>query len=429
MKTNAHRLASSIVLPFALLAGCAWGGNGSGAAPAPVATTSAASSWLQQNAQAFSSTDPANDDFSDLEKFGDAIGDARIVSLGEQSHGAGTEFDLKTRLVKYLHQKKGFDVLMLESGLFDVHRVWQLAQTGQSVDDLAPGVIFFMYSKSAAGRKVLQYVDSQRTSAKPLILTGMDSNHTGNRSRDDLLPMLETFLVGRASTIPASADWPAYKHLVLQAIAFNRTVPPQANLNAFYAVSARLESESCAVHENTSVFPSSPGFWCRVVKSLHNQADRLWGGARNRDIDMAANARWLIDNTFAGHKVIIWAHTVHAGRYGSGDSASMGQELSQHYGKQMYVASHTASLGRYLNFNDKTLLAVAPDLPGSAEDALHQMNRPQLFVDARKNPPPSSLSSIAGKEFDYHYGPPFRLGQAYDGLFYSETIQPATMNR
>jgi erythromycin esterase len=420
---------ANLALSFALLAGCAGGGGSSTPSSTTAPVTPAAVTWLQQNAHAFSSTDPATEDFSDLEKFGDAIGDARIVSLGEQSHGGGTAFDLKTRLVKYLHQKKGFDVLMIESGMFDVHRTWQLAQTGQSVDALAPGVIFFMYSKSAEGRKVLQYVDSQRTTAKPLVLTGMDSNHTGNRSRDDLLPMLETFLAGRSSTIPASADWPAYKNLVLQAIAFNRSVPAQGKLDAFYSVSAKLESELCATQADAFTFPSSPGLWCRVVKSLHNQADRLWKGASNRDIDMAANARWLIDTTFAGHKVIIWAHTYHAGRYGSGPTVSMGQQLNQHYGSQMYVASHTASQGEYLRYSDKTVHAITPDQAGSAESVLRQLNHPQFFIDTRKNTPPSSLFSMAGKEAEYHYIGPLNLGSAYDGLFYSVTSQAATMNR
>ena len=53
-----------------------------------------------------------NDDFSDLEHFGKAIGDKRIVLLDELTHGEGNIFSLKSRLVKYLHHKKGFDVFL-----------------------------------------------------------------------------------------------------------------------------------------------------------------------------------------------------------------------------------------------------------------------------------------------------------------------------
>ncbi len=54
----------------------------------------------------YKTTSASDEDFSDLTAFGDAIGDARIVALAEQSHGASQEFDLKVRLLKYLHQKK-----------------------------------------------------------------------------------------------------------------------------------------------------------------------------------------------------------------------------------------------------------------------------------------------------------------------------------
>ena len=40
---------------------------------------------------------------TDLLKFAESLGDARIVGLGEQTHGAGSVFTLKTQLIKYLH--------------------------------------------------------------------------------------------------------------------------------------------------------------------------------------------------------------------------------------------------------------------------------------------------------------------------------------
>ncbi|GAP74803.1 hypothetical protein W04_1321 [Pseudoalteromonas sp. SW0106-04] len=69
-------------------------------------------------------------------RFGEAIGDARIVMLDELTHGEQQNFALKSCLVRYLHQHQGFDALILESGLFDVAQIWQ--QPGQAITAQAP---------------------------------------------------------------------------------------------------------------------------------------------------------------------------------------------------------------------------------------------------------------------------------------------------
>ena len=62
--------------------------------------------WLNQNAIPLRSIDPNDKDFSDLEPLVKAIGNARIVQLGEQTHGDGATFLAKTRLIKFLQKMK-----------------------------------------------------------------------------------------------------------------------------------------------------------------------------------------------------------------------------------------------------------------------------------------------------------------------------------
>src|SRR5512134_2516506 len=77
--------------------------------------------WIAGHAVAVRTIDAADEDFRDLDPLIDAIGTARVVQLGEPTHGAGGSFAAKVRLIKFLHQRMGFDVLAWESGLYDVN--------------------------------------------------------------------------------------------------------------------------------------------------------------------------------------------------------------------------------------------------------------------------------------------------------------------
>ena len=43
--------------------------------------------------------------------------DKRIVNLGEASHGASEYNSIKVRLIKYLHEQLGYNVIVFESNL------------------------------------------------------------------------------------------------------------------------------------------------------------------------------------------------------------------------------------------------------------------------------------------------------------------------
>lgn len=58
-------------------------------------------------------------DYSDLAPLEKALKGVTLVQIGEATHGAGEFYTLKTRLVKFLHEKMGFDLLMIESGVLE----------------------------------------------------------------------------------------------------------------------------------------------------------------------------------------------------------------------------------------------------------------------------------------------------------------------
>ena len=74
----------------------------------------------------------AESGLDDLAFLDQMIGDARIVALGEASHGTAEFFQMKHRMLEYLVKKKGFTVFALE-GNWRTHwsptatRIWAKA--------------------------------------------------------------------------------------------------------------------------------------------------------------------------------------------------------------------------------------------------------------------------------------------------------------
>ena len=120
-------------LALAALAACAACGGGGvvGGNPPPTPHPDAAvTALVAADSTPLASIDPAAVTDDDLAAFGAAVGERRIVLLTEATHGDGATFRLKTRLVRYLHERMGFDVLFVESGLYDTVRIRQRLDAG-----------------------------------------------------------------------------------------------------------------------------------------------------------------------------------------------------------------------------------------------------------------------------------------------------------
>src|SRR5436190_12670961 len=89
----------------------------SGAAPTP-----AQLAWLKANAIEIKTVD-AGTGFADLQKLKAAVGDARIVSLGEATHGTREIFQMKHRLIEFLASELGFTIFSIEANMPEAYRL------------------------------------------------------------------------------------------------------------------------------------------------------------------------------------------------------------------------------------------------------------------------------------------------------------------
>ena len=87
--------------------------------------------WIKQHAIPIK-TSTAESGFDDLQALKQVIGDARIVSLGESTHGSREIFQMKHRLVEYLASELGFTIFSIEANMPEAYRLNKYVHSGTS---------------------------------------------------------------------------------------------------------------------------------------------------------------------------------------------------------------------------------------------------------------------------------------------------------
>lgn len=355
----------------------------------------------------------SGDDFSDLQALKSSIGDAQIVMLGEQSHGDGNSFKLKARMVEFLHQHMDFDVLVMESGFYDMARVWQDIQAGQTTADASPGNMFYMYAGAQELQGLFSYIDAQASSKNPLILSGLDSQHSGAYAINESLEHLNHYLVNHLGDSVLSdysdAETARFFDLTDQLFNFQLDVSNDTQEREFYLgylnfIESQLntiESESAEGQELTE----KPDFWLRFVDSVRGQylSWRVHGrwtleGLVDRESEMADNLTWLSEQAYAGKKIIVWGHNLHV--QNNPNFVSIRDYLGP-LNEQTYSILFTAAQGsfNYWGAFDQNITAVKE---GSIEARLSAGISSYQFVDVRSlNNQKRWPEQILGRIWDY----------------------------
>jgi len=305
--------------------------------------------WLQDNAISVRSIDSGDYDFSDLEPLRDAFKDVRLILLGEADHGSGSDFLAKTRLVKFLHQELGFDVLAMEAPMYDMAIVWDSLKAGAPArESFALGVIPH-WRGSEQMQPLIEYISKEVAGNQPLELAGFDNQPQMASVRffaDDLTGFLTEQGVDSPLIDPESAEYG-----ILEALAEVRyrqgiePIPDETKRNRFLsALDDVVESVSRLEGEGVRL-------WNRVLHSFAFHARRvfapadgisIWEATRLRNEQMAENLIWLANERYPDRKIVAWAANSHIIRLSdipplAGSGPSMGYSIGETFGSEGYV--------------------------------------------------------------------------------------------
>jgi erythromycin esterase len=420
----------------------------SGPAEPPVPATPA--EYLQRHAIAMRSLDPGDEDFSDLEPLRRMIGDARIVGLGEATHGDGATLLAKTRLVKFLHREMGFDVLAWESGFYDVQKSWSWVKAGEPVVPSFQRGIFSAWTLSAQAAPLLEYAAREAHTARPLEVVGFDMQFSAaadvDRAANHLAGDLRALFERRGSS---AADDARFAHFAasipnMYGEGWLYVKPTEAEREEFLASVAFLRDE--LVRLGAAVGPGELGYWLQVMESVEQNARGRWLWSsepgepilrytNHRDRQMALNLIWHADHGMRGRKIIVYGATSHTMRHRAGPQniprdrwMSLGDHLHDAYGDAMYTIGFTSHEGTWgYPIAGQPIHTLAPMAATSLEGRFVEAGFELGIVDLR--------SPAAGGEWlhlDFtsrplgHVPQHYRWSRSLDAMVFIRTMTPST---
>lgn len=311
--------------------------------------------WLRENILPIRSIDPADEDFTDLEPLGAALEGVRLVLLGEADHRGGSDFLAMTRLVKFLHQEHGFDLLAFESPIYDMTVAWDSLRTGTP-----PGDAFWLGAGTWAGAVQMQplvaYLGEHAGGERPLEIAGLDHQHqiaSGFYLADDLAGFLSERGIGGPLVDAESPEQGVLQGLAGVHYRYGAEAWPDASTRRAFL--AAVEESLVAV----SAMPDERARqWAQILRNLLCHTRFVMRdpelGSCHRDKQMAENLLWLANERYPGRKIIVWAATPHAARAAEPPSLlrdlpmsasvfpSMGHHIGEAFGSESYAIGVTS---------------------------------------------------------------------------------------
>jgi erythromycin esterase len=348
--------------------------------------------------------------------------DKRIVALGESGHGVAQFNAIKVRMIKYLHEQLGYNLVAFEAPMAEcaaadrmigsdapekvmrkcLFRVWHTSETAESLDYVAKA--------RAAGRDL--HITGFDIQDKRLQPGAMDSvKHALGPDQADLMARLE-----RAETA------------LLQIRAQRSSAAEAAELTDVYTTVAGIlgdhgqRSHGVEAEERAFLRMQMLSRVALVAMSVAPMGSRE--ALETRDAAMAAHFNYLMQQRHPGKKVIVWGHNAHVAKKWPVPQhpRMMGSHLADSYGKSLYVVGLVMGRGQAANNMGQAYDVAQPD-PASIEGAFAGAAVKMGFLDLTSNKASWMSAPVMTRDWGRH---PMLItpDASFDGLLYIDTVTP-----
>jgi len=341
----------------------------------------------------------------DLRPLADAFEDARIVGMGEATHGTREFFQLKHRVLRLLVEELGVRLFGLEANFAETLAIndYVLRGEGDPVNALK-GIYFWTWNTEEVLALVewLREYNEGRDEGERVNFYGFDAQYTAGaaeaveRYLRDVDP---EFLESERETVEMLANEGLQTD---EGDVDDDDEVIESRLDATDALVSALEDR---FHDRKATYVSetSESEWelaRRHVRTMAQAAEQQRALSREdieakveaRDAHMAENVSWILDHESAD-RIGLWAHNAHVkerearGHWGSVET--MGELLGREYGEEYYALGFEFGAGSFQACPDPDdgeesglqEFTIAEPFEGGVADTLAKLDQPCFFLD------------------------------------------------
>lgn len=289
----------------------------------PIQRQTAIEEWIKATAIPLTTVQAGNG-FADMEPLVKVVGNARIVALGEATHGTREFFQLKHRMVEFLSTKMGFTIFSIEANMPEAYRLNDYVLEGKGDPaELLKGLYFWTWDTQEVLAMIEWMREFNRSGKGRIQFTGFD--------------MQTPTVAARIVSDFVSANDPEYLAKMLKAAP---PVKDAAGRSQWGAILEHLQ-QSRVMYMDRGV-PAKDVDWAMQNAKVVLQYLQMEAHEITRDHAMAENVNWILEQN-PGAKIVLWAHNAHV----STSDGMMGAELRHMYGDQMVVFGFSFDQGSF----------------------------------------------------------------------------------
>ncbi|MGW2415701.1 erythromycin esterase family protein [Streptomyces tubercidicus] len=387
----------------------------------------------------------------DLAWLDEAIGDAKVVAIGENAHYNRESYQLRHRLMRYLVEHHGFGAYAMESGFAEGWLVDDRVRGGQGRPGhvLANGMTSLMGLWTEMGSHLEWMRQHNRGATRPVGFYGIDLSG----SNVSLLPGLDAVIAYLAEADPEFEVDPSVREIasvlaVPSAFSLSQAVTAYGQLpgerrDALTAglaeIAARMEGRRLDYRRRTTADAYERALRVlRLIVVIDANVRALARGDQeslfvNRDAAMADTVEWILRRE---DRIMLAAHNGHIQRWpaqwpGMRPTATLGMHLADRVGENYLVIGVTNGTGQTLNtsadfYAGKLFTDLEPPRPGSLDALMSASSDRPFATDLRRLSPTDTeaIRTVSQQRFGTLYSDVSPL-DAYDIIVHLPQVTAA----